>query len=244
MSRAAPFPLASGHRDMAAVLSALIFGLVGFVVLYPGANLLLSSFQVGPFEAPTGYGLDNWHDAFASRYVVRAIYNTLSLSLTRQAIAFVLGVLIAWLIARTNLPGATWLEFGFWIALFMPALPVAMSWVLLAGSRSGLLNPIIERLPFVQHSGLNIYSWWGIVWVHLMTSTLAVKVFLLVPAFRNMDASLEDAARTCGSNIFGALIRVVVPIMMPTIAVVTLLGLIRSMQAFEVELILGTPAQI
>src|SRR5690606_37155910 len=44
--------------------------------------------------------------------------------------------------------------------------------------------------------------------------------------------------------IFKTLIHIVVPIMMPTIAVVVLLGLIRSMQAFEIELILGKPANI
>ena len=38
--------------------------------------------------------------------------------------------------------------------------------------------------------------------------------------------------------------RIVVPLMLPSIAVVVLLGLIRSMQAFEIELILGYPAKI
>jgi iron(III) transport system permease protein len=77
-----------------------------------------------------------------------------------------------------------------------------------------------------------------------MTSTVAVKVFLLVPAFRSLDSSLEEAARTNGATPLGTVWRVVIPVMAPTIVVVMLIGMIRSMQAFEIELILGTPARI
>ena len=54
----------------------------------------------------------------------------LRLAVGRGMIGVVVGVCIAWLIARTNLPCRTILEVGFWIALFMPALPVTLSWVL------------------------------------------------------------------------------------------------------------------
>ena len=69
-----------------------------------------------------------------------------------------------------------------------------------------------------------------------------LDVLLLVPAFRNMDAALEEVSRTSGAGTIGTLWRIVVPILAPTILAVMLLGIIRSMQAFEVELILGTPA--
>ena len=59
---------------------------------------------------------------------------------------------------------------------------------------------------------------------------------MLTPAFRNMDSSLEEASRTSGANTPYTLFRIVVPLMTPTILFVTLLGLIRSMQSFEVAL--------
>ena len=104
------------------------------------------------------------------------------------------------MIARTNLPFANGIELGFWIALFMPALPVTLSWVLLADQNIGLFNVLYRTLTGTDAAPFNIYSWWGIIWVHLMTSTLAIKVFLLVPAFRAMDAALEDAGRLCGAR--------------------------------------------
>lgn len=222
----------------------LVLALVAFLVLYPAFRLLVGSFEVNAFSVDHGTGLDNWEAVFSRPRLMTAIENTITLSFTRQLIALVFGVIIAWLIARTNLPYSGWLEIGFWVALFMPALPVTLAWVLLAGEGIGILNNAAKLLFSIDYDVFKIYSWWGIVWVHVMTASLAIKVFLLVPAFRNMDAAFEDAARTCGASVWKTLLHVVVPIMLPTIIVVTVLGLIRSLQAFEVELILGAPAKI
>jgi len=225
-----------------------VFGLivitVGFFLLYPIFSLLITSFETNEFGRPLAYGVKNWDIIFGQIKLLDALWNTVSLSATRTALSIVLGVALAWLIARTNLPGRQWLEVGFWIALFMPALPVTLGWVFLLENRSGLLNVWLMKLPFVSEPLFNIYSWWGIVWVHMMGATLAIKVFLLVPAFRGMDSSLEEAGRTSGANVWIVLKRIVVPMMAPTILVVLLLGVIKAMQAFEIELILGTPARI
>jgi iron(III) transport system permease protein len=77
-----------------------------------------------------------------------------------------------------------------------------------------------------------------------MTNTLAVQVMLFTPAFRNIDSSLLEMARVAGSSTLGTLLRIILPVLAPTILVVVLLGTIRSLEAFEIELILGPPAKI
>jgi iron(III) transport system permease protein len=222
-----------------------IFLVLAFLVLYPGFQLVLTSLQDGHPSNATAWTLRHWSDAFAHKQIMDAVNNTLTLSVARQGISMLLGIAIAWLIVRTNLPGRQWIEVGFWIALFMPALPVSMAWVLLAGGEAGILNAWIKGIfPNLKDPIFNVYSWWGIVWLHLVTSTLPVKVFLLAPALRAMDSAMEEAARTCGSGLWGMLFKIVVPLMLPTLLAVLLLGFIRSMQAFEIELILGTPASI
>jgi len=81
------------------------------------------------------------------------------------------------------------------------------------------------------------------VWVHL-TTTIGVKVLLLAPAFRNLDAALEESSRSCGVTTLGTLRRIVVPLMAPAILVATVLGLIRSLDAYEIELLLGSPIRL
>src|SRR5437764_11803005 len=64
---------------------------------------------------------------------------------------------------------------------------------------------------------------------------------LLTPAFRNMDASLEEASEVAGSSTLGTLARILVPIMTPVFMVVLVLAIINGLQAFEIEMILGAP---
>ncbi|MGH7847196.1 MAG: ABC transporter permease, partial [Candidatus Binatia bacterium] len=126
-------------------------------------------------------------------------------------------------------------------AYFLPTLPVALGWILLLDPKFGLVNQSVMKLTGMQQPPFDIYSYWGIVWVHLMTHGIAIKVMLLTPAFRNLDAALEESSRVAGAGPLRTLRRIIVPIMMPAILVATILGLIRSLEAFEIELILGVP---
>lgn len=226
-----------------AVWAYALMALVAFLVLMPLALMLLNSFQLGRPGQPAVYGLQGWQQALTDTSMLTALKNTASLSLTREAIALVIGVMLAWLIARTDMPLKGSLEFIFWVAFFLPPLPVAIGWILLLDSQFGLINKWLQLLPFIHGPVFNIYSFWGIVWVHL-TTNLGVKVLLLAPAFRNMDAALEESSRSCGVSALGTLRRVVVPLMAPAILVSAILGLIRSLDAFEVELLLGVPVKL
>ncbi len=230
--------------SLSTTLCVAILLTVGFLVVYPILLLLLHSFEVGPLGRTTHWGLDNWRTAFETPGILAAVWNTMSLAVTRQGIAIVLGIMLAWLLARTDLPGRGWFEFGFWVAVFLPSLTVTLGWIMLLDGHGGLLNRLLEQVPFISRGPFDVFSWWGIVWVHLVTGTLPIKVMLLTPAFRNMDASLEEASRTAGAGTFGTLFRVAIPLIAPTVLVVLLIGMIRSLEAFEIELVLGTPANI
>jgi iron(III) transport system permease protein len=226
------------------LLMSLLLGVVAFLVLVPLFLMILNSFQVSDPGEPMIYGLQGWREAFSSPGILSAIYNTFSLAIARQFIALILGIVLAWLLARTDIPLPGPLEFMFWLSFFLPALPVTIGWILLLDPKFGLVNQWLLKLPFVSEPVFNIYSFWGIVWAHLAASTIGVKVLLLAPAFRNMDAALEESSRVSGASAVGTLIRIITPIMMPAILVATILGLIRSLEAFEIELLLGVPVGI
>jgi iron(III) transport system permease protein len=218
--------------------------LVAIFVVYPVVLLFVNSFHEGALGQETGWGLANWQAALTQPSLLSALANTLSLALTRQAISIVIAIGIAWLLARTDLPATSWLEFGYWIAVFMPQLTVTLAWIMIFDGYNGIANGILKQLGISQQPVFNIYSWWGIVAAHLLSGTIAVQVMLLTPAFRNLDSSLEEASRTTGATTIGTLVRIVVPILAPAIFVVALLGAIRGMEAFETELVLGGPINL
>jgi iron(III) transport system permease protein len=231
------------RADLALLLTTLLLALVAFAVLVPLGILIVNSFQVARPGAAAVFGLAGWREAVTSPGILSAVEYTFSLAIIRQIIALFVGIVLAWLIARTDLPGKGWLEFTFWLSFFFPALPLTLGWILLLDPKFGLLNEWLLKLPFVHEPPFNIYSFWGIIWAH-MTASIGVKVLLLTPAFRNLNAELEESSRIVGVGPVGTLFHVVVPVMMPAILVATILGLIRSLEAFEIELILGVPVGI
>jgi len=132
------------------------------------------------------------------------------------------------------------LEFFFWLSFFLPALPETMGWILLLDPKYGLLNHGLIGLGVVSQPLFNIYSFWGIVWAH-MGGTVSIKVMLLAPAFRNLDAALEESSRISGASGWHTFFHILIPVMMPAVLVTTILGIIRALEAFEIELLLGTP---
>ncbi|MCE2468975.1 MAG: iron ABC transporter permease [Dehalococcoidia bacterium] len=239
-----PPPFASRLNGRAFLFYALLL-LVAFLVLTPIVLIFFNSFyEAETIGARAQFSLEGWKAAFTSPGIRQSLINTLTLTITRQAIAVAVAIIFVWLITRTDLPGRRWLEFGFWMVFFMPTLPVLLGWVLLLHPSYGYLNELAMRLPFVNGPLFNIYSWWGIVWVHLLTGSIAIKVVLLAPAFRNMDSALEEASRISGASVFSTVWRVVVPIMLPAILVVTLMSAVISLQAFEIELALGGRAGV
>ncbi len=222
----------------------LALPVVAFLVAYPLFLLLVNSFQVNPLGADTVWGLDQWTSVLREPSLAGTLGTTITLAITRQALALVIGLPIAWLLARTDLPGRRWLELGFWIAVFLPSLTVLVGWILLLDGYRGLVNKLIEAVFGVERGPVDVFSSWGIIFVHVMGATLGVKVMFLTPAFRALDVSLEEASHTCGANTWRTLLRVSAPLLLPAILVATLLGLIYSLESFEVELVLGAPAGI
>lgn len=209
----------------------------------PIVFLILNSFNMArPGEAAI-YSLENWESAFSDRTLWAALWNSFALGTVRTAIALVLGVGFAWLIARTDMPGGGLMEFLFRIQFFVPSLPITFGFILLLDPSYGLVNALAQQLPFVVPVA-NIYSFWGIIWVHLAGGSVSFYVFLLTPLFRRMGAHMEEAGQMSGADRLTVLRRVTFPILLPGILGTTMLVFVRALEAFEVELLLGPQAGI
>ena len=238
---AGPRALRPGWLDPSSLACSAVLAVVALGVVFPLLLVVLQSFQVAGPGQPAAYGLDGWRAALGEPGLRAALLNTLTVTFVRQLLSLPLAVLVAWLLARTDLPGRQWIEFAFWAAFFLPTLTVTLSWILLLDPEYGLVNTLIATLPGLSKGPFNIYSFWGIVWVHLITGSLTVKVILLTPAFRNMHAAFEEASRVAGASTLRTALRITVPVMAPAILSVLLLGTMVSLQTFEVEQVLGLP---
>jgi iron(III) transport system permease protein len=185
-----------------------------------------------------------WRETFVENQINRSAIGYSLLLALRAPVAALVGLLIAWLLIRVRLPGGRFIEFAMWVTFFLPVLPVTLSWILLLHPRYGLFNTALTWLPFVHAPAFDIYSIGGILWVHLVASSVPVMVVVLGPAIRQLDVSLEEVARVCGSGAFAVFRTITLPILAPAVLTGMLAGLIKSLEAFEVEQLLGRPAGI
>jgi iron(III) transport system permease protein len=162
----------------------------------------------------------------------------------RAPFAALTGFFIAWLLIRVPIPGRGFIEFMFWIAFFLPLIPVTLGWMLILDDHNGLLNIWLKDWFALEQSIFEVNSIAGIFWVHMTASSVPVMIILLGPAIRQMDGTLEDAGRICGSGALQVFRRITLPLLVPALLTGTILGFIRGLEAFEVEQLLGAPAQI
>ena len=229
-------PLDGGTLTM-----AVLIGFMGFYVLYPLVLILINSFNTATIAELPVYGLKAWREAFSEPGIWRSLWNSVRIGIVLQVIALPLGIFLSWLISRTNVLFADAFEFGFWISFFLPPLATTFGWMLMLDPSTGLINSWLRQLTGSSALNFDIYSFAGIIWVHLVSHGISTKVMLLTPAFRRMDASMEEASRMSGAGPLTTLIRITVPAMTPVIIVVFLLSVIRIFSSFEIELLLGVP---
>lgn len=216
-----------------------LIAVFGFLVVYPLALIFINSFNVAPPGNPPAYSGKLWGQAWQTPGLFASLWNTIAVGALYQAISFPLGILLAWMLGRCRLPGSGALEFAFWLSYFLPPLAATLGWILLLDPRGVINNWLFDT--FHVSGPFNIFSFAGIVWTHLMSRDISEKVILLTPAFRNMDAALEEAGYMSGAGRWRTLARITLPVLTPALVIVFFLGFVRLFESFEIELLLGVP---
>jgi len=223
------------------LLARVGLGAAAVVCVLPAMIIVIGSLSEGnPFNNFHA-SIDPWARAVASPQTLRSIEYSFLVSL-RVPVGLLVSFVIAWYLARNDVFGKRMIMYTLWLAFFLPVLPATLGWVLLLDPNYGLINTFAEKT--IDTPVLNIYSLAGIIWVHLTLSTIPIMVVLIEPAQRLIDTAYEEASTMSGAGITTTLSRVTVPLIAPTLFTALIAGTIKSLEAFEVEQVLGVPAGI
>ena len=145
--------------------------------------------------------------AWASPATLGPLARTLALGVSVAGASAVLGTVLAWLVARTDLPGRRVARLLLPLPLVMPSFIAAFA--LLAafapgGLLAGLLEPLgVERLPAFE-------GFWGALYV-LTLFTYPYVYLPVVARLGQLPASLEESARLLGRRPAAVFRTVVAP---------------------------------
>ena len=229
-------------------LSLGITFLLLWVVAAPIIMLLLSSLREGNFITPGAFTLGNYRTVYMSALTYPALVNTLIYAVAVSFISLTMATIFAWLVERTDMPGANWAWTMMLLPLAMPGILRSMSWILLLSPRSGIVNVYTrELLGFfgtkMDTGPFNIFTLPGMIFVEGMSGSTTLFL-LMVGAFRLMDPSMEEAARISGAGTMTTLRRVTLGLMLPAVLAAAMYAFLGNLDDFETPLLIGLQAGI
>jgi len=198
-------------------------------VLYPVYFLLQAAFDVGDPQVrpPTAYGLDNFSGLFQFPQI---LLNTLNVSLAATVMALVFGFVMAWILARTNVPGRRLFEQLMAVPYYLTPLLGALAWSLLGSPESGFINQIWRALGGHDHL-IDINTGYGIAWVMALFEG-SVAFVMIAAVMKSMDPSLEEASQVIGASRLRTMLRITLPLAAPALLSVTLFAFTNAWNEF------------
>ena len=215
---------------------------VAILTLVPVVTVIVGSLR--PFGLPLspGWTVQHYVNIWSAPYTYTLLLHTVVFAVGSTVIALLISTTLAWLLERTDLPGAELFKGGLIIPMLTPPLLLGMGWVLLLNNRIGIIPNAWANL-FGQPIQFNLYSIGGMIFVQSLTA-VPTAFLMLSPVVRNMDPSFEEAAYMSGATFGQTLRRVSLPFLIPPMLSIATLLLIVTMLAFDVPAVIGMPANI
>ncbi len=188
----------------------------GLVGRTPTALVILGCVGIALFLVPLAglLGRVPWAGLPAllgSDLVLDALRLSLVASLSATAISFLLGVPLAWLLARVEFPGRALVRGIVMLPLVLPPV-VGGAALLFALGRRGLVGE-----PLYEATGLLLpFSTWGVI----LATTFVAMPFMVITvegALRSVDRRFEGVAATLGARRWTVLRRVTMPMIAPSL---------------------------
>lgn len=202
-----------GSRSVPAPLLAPALVATAFLVV-PLAGLLL--------RAPWGDAWSILHGSDAAQ----ALQLSLWTSTVATAISLLVGVPLAWVLARADFPGLRLLRALVTLPLVLPPVVGGVA-LLLAFGRNGFLGRYLDQ-------------WFGITIPFSPAAVIMAETFVAMPflvvtvegALRSADRGFEEAAATLGAQRMTVFRRVTVPLVAPSLGAGAVLCWARALGEF------------
>ena len=238
---AAGFPAVSRSIAWERIVLSAVALVAVLMVCYPVVVVALRAFSKG--EIGSALTLEWIVAVFESSRSHEALVNTVIYTAGSSCLAMLLGVGLAFLSTRTNMPGGRFIGLLTMLPMLVPPFILVVGWVALADPNAGFINILASAINGSRTSWVNISTMPGLIW---MTGLfLTPYVYLLVAAgFKNSDASMEEAARVSGAGRLRLLYSVILPLQRPALLAALLLVIIMAAGDFIIPATVGLKARI
>lgn len=222
-------------RGYGVLVAAVLCGMI----LVPVGFLIFGAMRSGaPFTPGTTFSGESLSAVFGSGEYLISFGKTVLFSLAVGVTAVIMSAVLAWLLARTNVPNKRALEALVVLPLFLSPFLLGVAWFLMAAPNSGIINVTLQSAFGIDGPVLNVTTTPAIVVIVAM-GFVPYGYLIIAPALRNMDPSLEEAAHINGAGQLRTMARITMPAMRPSLLAALLLITVITTGVFAVPAVLS-----
>jgi len=228
-----------GYSPLVIVLAAVLIILILPAVIY----LCQASLHETNFDGSFGdFTVRYYIELITGERFLNNCLNALIYAFGSAIVAIGIGVVLAWIVERTNTPFKHWVLILSIVSLGIPSVLYTISFLMLLG-KAGPVNQLLMVLLGSEEPLLNVYSLWGMIIVEGIEFA-PLSFLLLSSVFRSTDASFEEASMMSGANIFQTFNNITFKLAMPGILALIILIFIRAFESFETPALVGLPGGV
>jgi iron(III) transport system permease protein len=200
------------------------------LVIWPLVMVLVSSFTSGD-----AFSLDGFATFFSSRLYYGTLINSILVTVCVTVLALAVAFPLAYFMTMFRIRGARMVQMLILASMMSPPFIGAYSWILLLGNNGMITRLFMDIFGFKPPS---IYGFAGIVLV--LTLQLVPLIFTyLMGAWRTIDVSLLEAAESMGVTGWRRALKVITPLLWPTVLAGSLLVFVRAFADFGTPMLIG-----
>ncbi len=183
----------------------------------------------------------HYRRALGDPAIGKALWNTVVLAFWVGIASVAVGAPLAWLTARTDVPGKRLIRSLVLASFVTPPFLGAFAWVMLAGPNAGLLNKLWRGLTGADDALLNIFSMPGLVFV-VTIYTFPYVYIMIANTLALIASDLEEAAAILGAGRLMVALTVTLPMVAPAVVSGFILSVLQALALFGSPAILALPA--
>ena len=247
------FRLRRALRRPEMVIALICLVILGVFIVTPLASILFRTVTVSGLDTrlikdATSGSLTSYHwwratsSPMSQVLLYRPLLNTLAVGLGVVLLALPLGAILAWIVARTDIPLRRFFNTAFVLPYLLPSWVNGLVWLSVfknarIGGPQGLLQGLGVALPdWVAYGYLPIV-------ITLSLHYFPFAFLTVSSALASLDSQVEEAAEILGAKRRTVLRRVSLPLVLPTIGSAFILIICKAMGTFATPAFLGFPVR-
>ena len=227
-------------RVLVSVVQWGIAILVFLLVLFPTWPIIYQSFLAQPlYEAGQALTLSNYPRVLTNPAIWRVIGNTVIFMIGSTLIGTLVGIVLAVLLTRTDIPGRSVFSWFIVVPYYVSALILAFAWAVMYGPQ-GFITVL------VRSTGLPVWNLYSLAGISFVAALYFMPLTYLYcsTSLRLADPQLENAARIAGARPLRTLWVITIPLSRPAMLNTAVLTLVSGIEMLSIPLVLGEANRI